>query len=74
MRVPSPGWDDPLEKMVTCSTLLAWRTPWKEEPGRLQSRGPQRVGHRRVTEHATHMYTGRPRFIARRTLQIVFTN
>ena len=45
-QVQSPGWEDPLEKeMATHSSILAWRTPWTEEPGRLQSRGTQRVGH-----------------------------
>ena len=40
------GWEDPLEKeMVTHSSILAWRIPWMEEPGRLQSTGSQRVGH-----------------------------
>ena len=40
------GWEDPLEKeMATHSSILAWRIPWKEEPGRLQSMGLQRVGH-----------------------------
>ena len=40
------GWEDPLEKeMETHSSILAWRIPWTEEPGRLQSRGSQRVGH-----------------------------
>ena len=44
--VRSLGQEDPLEKeMVTHSSILAWRIPWKEKPGRLQSRGPQRVGH-----------------------------
>jgi len=38
MRVQSLGWDDPLEKeMVTHSSILAWRIPWTEESGRLQS-------------------------------------
>ena len=38
--------DDPLEKgMATHSTILAWRIPWTEEPGRLQFMGLQRVGH-----------------------------
>ena len=38
--------EDPLEKeMATHSSILAWRTPWTEEPGRLQSMGSQRVGH-----------------------------
>ena len=40
------GWEDPLEKeMATHSNTLAWRIPWTEEPGRLQSMGLQRVGH-----------------------------
>ena len=42
----SLGWEDALEKeMATHSSILAWRIPWKEEPGRLQSMGLQRVGH-----------------------------
>ena len=37
-KVPSLGWDDPLEKgMVTRSSILAWRIPWTEKPGRLYS-------------------------------------
>ena len=41
-----PGQEDPLEKeMVTHSNILAWRIPWTEKPGGLQSRGSQRVGH-----------------------------
>ena len=44
MRVPSLGRADPLEKdMTTHSSVLAWRTPWTEEPGGLQSLGSQRV-------------------------------
>ena len=40
------GWEDPLEKgMATHSSTLAWRIPWTEEPGGLQSIGSQRVGH-----------------------------
>ena len=42
----SLGQEDPLEKeMATHSSILAWRIPWTEEPGRLQSMGSQRVGH-----------------------------
>ena len=38
--------EDPLEKeMATQSSILAWRSPWTEEPGGLQSTGSQRVGH-----------------------------
>ena len=45
-RVRSLGWEDPLEKeMATHSSTVAWRIPWREEPGRLQSMGSQRVGH-----------------------------
>ena len=45
-QVRSLGWEDPVEKgMATCSSLLAWRIPWTEEPGKLQSIGSQRVGH-----------------------------
>ena len=44
--VQSPGWEDPLEKeMATDSSNLAWKMPWMEEPGRLQSMGSQRVVH-----------------------------
>ena len=44
--VQSLGQEDPLEKeMATCSSILACRIPWMEEPGRLQSTGSQRVGH-----------------------------
>ena len=43
-RVWSLGWEDPLEKeMATHSSILAWRIPWMEEPGGLQSMGSQRV-------------------------------
>jgi len=42
--VPSLGWEDPLEEgIATHSSILAWRIPWAEEPGRLQSMGSQRV-------------------------------
>ena len=44
--VQSLGWEDPPEKgMVTHSSILAWRIPWTEEPGGLQSMALQRVGH-----------------------------
>ena len=46
IRVPSLGWEEPLEKeMATHSSILAWRIPLTEEPGGLQSMGSQRVGH-----------------------------
>ena len=41
-RIRFLGWEDPLEKeMATHSSVLAWRIPWIEEPGMLQSMGPQ---------------------------------
>ena len=44
--VQSLGQEDLLEKeMATHSSILAWKIPWKEEPGRLPSMGWQRVGH-----------------------------
>ena len=43
-QVQSLDWEDPLEKeMATHSSILAWRIPWREEPGRLPSMGLQRV-------------------------------
>ena len=46
MRVWSLGWEDPLEEeMATHSSTLAWKIPWTEEPGGLQSAGSQRVRH-----------------------------
>ena len=45
-QVQSLGQEDPLEKeMATCSSILAWKIPWTEEIGRIQSKGSQRVGH-----------------------------
>ena len=44
--VRSLGWDNPLEKEIaTYSSILAWKIPWMEEPGGLQSMGSQRVRH-----------------------------
>ena len=45
-QVQPLGWEDPLEKeMATHSSILAWRIPWTEEPGGLQSMELQTVGH-----------------------------
>ena len=45
-RVRSLGWEDPLEKeMAIHASILAWRIPWTEDPGRVQSMGLQRAGH-----------------------------
>ena len=59
-RVWSLGWEDPLEKeMATHSSILAWRIPWTEEPGRLQSTGSQRVRHNWATSlHFTSLCIG----------------
>ena len=55
-QVLSLGWKDPLEEgMVTQSNFFAWRFPWKEEPGRLQLIGLQRVRH--VWSNWTHTHT-----------------
>ena len=49
-RLRSLGLEDTLEKgIATHSSILAWRSPWTEEPGRLQSMGSQRVGYYCVT-------------------------
>ena len=45
-QVQSLGWEVPLKKgMAIHSSILAWRIPWTEEPGRLQSMGSYKVGH-----------------------------
>ena len=45
-RVRSLGQEDPLvEEMATHSSIPAWKIPWTEKPGRLQTMGSQRVGH-----------------------------
>ena len=49
-QIRSLGREDPLEKaMATHSSTLAWKIPWTEDPGGLQSMGSQRVGHDQVT-------------------------
>ena len=49
--IQSLGQEDPLEKgMTTHTSILAWRIPWTEEPGGLQSMGLQRVGHNLETK------------------------
>ena len=54
-RVPSQDGEDPLEKgMATHSSVLAWRIPWTEKPGRLQFVGSKRVD---TTEQLTHTHT-----------------
>ena len=54
--VQSLGQEEPLEKgMAAHSSILAWRIPWTEEPGGLQSMGSERVGHNWVTEQHHHL-------------------
>ena len=56
-QVQSLGQEDPLEKqMATHSSILAWRLPWTEEPGGLQSTGLQRVRHNWVTKYSSLFY------------------
>ena len=51
----SLSWEDPLKKeMATHSSTLAWKIPWTEDPGRLQSMGSQRVGHDWATSLLLH--------------------
>ena len=58
IRVRSLGREDPLEKeMATHSSTLAWRIPWREEPGRLQSMGLQRVEHDWATSLSLSFYS-----------------
>jgi len=61
MWVLSLGQEDPLEdEMVTHSSTLAWKIPWTEEPGGLQSMGSQKVGYNRAptaSVHGKHYYT-----------------
>ena len=55
----SLGWEDPLEKgMATYSSILPWRIPWPEEPGRLHSPWGGRVGHNWATNTHTGTHTG----------------
>ena len=54
MRVQSLGCEDPLEKeMATHSRILAWKVPWTQEPGGLQTMGRQRVRHNLATKQVT---------------------
>ena len=51
MQVQFLGREDALEKeMATCSSMIAWKIPWTEEPGRLRSMGLQRIRHNRATD------------------------
>ena len=56
MQVWPLGWEDPLKnEMAALSSILAWKIPWTEEPGRLQSTKSQRVGHSLVTKQQHYL-------------------
>ena len=60
-RVWALGWEDPLEKeMAIHSSTIAWKIPWTEEPGRLESMGSQRVKHSWATSLHTRRTAGLP--------------
>ena len=64
MRIRSLGQEDPLEKeMATHSSILTWKIPWTEEPGRLQSMG---------TEQLTHTYICRKKQSSLYSLPLFF--
>ena len=75
MRVQSLGQKDPLEKkMVTHSSILAWKTPWTEEFGGLQSMRLQRIGNDLSTEYTgMHQIKHSPSqaFVFQRTLVVL---
>ena len=61
MWVPSLGRGDPLEEgMTSHSSILAWRIPWTEEPGGLQSMGSHRVRHNWSNDLSRSMHAWRP--------------
>ena len=69
--VRSLGWQDPLEKeTATHSTILAWRIPWTEDPGGLQSTRLQRVGHNWAT--SLHFFTSHASKVILKILQVRF--
>ena len=56
MKVQSLDWKDPLEEeMAIHFSILPWNIPWTEEPGRLQSKGSQRVGQDWETKHTDQL-------------------
>ena len=80
-QVQSLGWEDLLEKeMATHSSILAWKIPWTEEPGRLLSMGSQRLGHNRAASLSlSHPYTTSLRamtvlFLTKSTFKIIVKN
>ena len=64
-RVESLGWEDPLEKeMATHSSTIAWKIPWLEEPGRLQSMGSQ--SQTRLSDFIFFLYVVHPVQLSRK--------
>ena len=57
MPVQSLGQEDLLEEVTATYSSIAWRIPWTEEPGRLQSTGSHRVGLKRLSMHIYHFPT-----------------
>ena len=55
----SLGREDPLQMEVTHSSTLAWKIPWTEEPGGLQSTGSQRVGHNLAAKQQLNTVLGK---------------
>ena len=71
-HVQSLGREDPLEKeMATHSSILAWRTPWIEEAGRLQSTEPQRVGHNWETSLHFNISAGEALYLPAASLRVI---
>ena len=71
-RVWSLGWEDPLKKeMATHSSTLAWKIPWTEERGRLQSMGSQRVRHDWATSLGLGLGRGKVTYQDRQSLFLV---
>ena len=74
-RVQSLGREDPLEReMATHSGTLAWRFPWREEPGRLQSMGSQTVGHNWATSLSLSFTLGYSIKLAKKFHNILWKN
>ena len=73
-QVQSLDWEDPLEKeTATHSSILAWKIPWTEDPGRLQSMGLQRLGHHWATSRSWEYYTKWKKSSRERQLPYDFT-
>ena len=72
MPVQFLGQEDPPEKkMATHSSILAWESPWTEEPGRLQSMGSQRIGHDLATKQQQFVIEATDSTLSRIRLSII---